>query len=115
MKKQPLKSMMHGAFVLTIAAFIAKILSAVYRVPLQNLVGDEGFYVYQQVYPLYGIAMTLALTGLPQFIAKYVAEQEATPNQSMQLQQLASFVTRLSLLLWALIFFFSQRVDKFVC
>lgn len=110
MKKQPLKSMMHGAFVLTIAAFIAKILSAVYRVPLQNLVGDEGFYVYQQVYPLYGIAMTLALTGLPQFIAKYVAEQEATPNQSMQLQQLASFVTRLSLLLWALIFFFSQPI-----
>ena len=93
MKKQPLKSMMHGAFVLTIAAFIAKILSAVYRVPLQNLVGDEGFYVYQQVYPLYGIAMTLALTGLLQFIVKYVAEQEATPNQSLPLQQLASFVT----------------------
>ena len=43
MKKQPLKSMMHGAFVLTIAAFIAKILSAVYRVPLQNLVGTKDF------------------------------------------------------------------------
>jgi len=43
---------------------------------LQDLVGDEGFYVYQQVYPIYGIAMTLALSGLPQFISKYVAEKK---------------------------------------
>ena len=44
-------------------AFIAKILSAVYRVPFQNMVGNTGFYVYQQVYPIYGIGMTFALTG----------------------------------------------------
>lgn len=110
MKKQPLKSMMHGAFILTIAAFIAKLLSAVYRVPLQNLVGDEGFYVYQQVYPFYGIAMTLALTGLPQFIAKYVAEQEQATNQVQHLKSLTSFVTILGFLLWGVVFFFSQEM-----
>ena len=49
MPKSQLKRTMEGAFILTIASFIAKILSAVYRVPFQNLVGDEGFYVYQQV------------------------------------------------------------------
>ena len=43
MPKSQLKRTMEGAFILTIASFIAKVLSAVYRVPFQNLVGDEGF------------------------------------------------------------------------
>ena len=64
-----MRVMMQGAFVLTAASFVAKLLSAIYRVPYQNFAGDEGFYVYQQVYPIYGIAMTLALSGLPQFIS----------------------------------------------
>ncbi len=38
-----MRRVMQGAFVLTIASFIAKVLSALYRIPLQNLVGDEGF------------------------------------------------------------------------
>ena len=33
--------------------------------------------VYQQAYPFYGVAMTLALTGFPQFLSKFLAE---SPN-----------------------------------
>lgn len=77
-----MQRMMQGAVVLTVASFIAKVLSAFYRVPFQNFVGDEGFYVYQQVYPIYGIAMTLALSGLPQFISKIVAEQPDIRSQN---------------------------------
>ena len=47
-----------------------------------ELCRDEGFYVYQQVYPIYGIAMTLALSGLPQFISKIVAEQPDIRSQN---------------------------------
>ena len=38
--------------------------------------------MYQQVYPIYGIAMTLALSGLPQFISKIVAEQPDIRSQN---------------------------------
>ncbi|MDK6814906.1 oligosaccharide flippase family protein, partial [Corynebacterium sp. UMB6689] len=62
-----------GASLLTLAGIIAKILSAVYRVPFQNLVGDTGFYVYQQVYPIYGIGMTFALSGLPNYVGKQIS------------------------------------------
>lgn len=48
-----------GAVILTIAGLLSKILSAVYRVPFQNIVGDTGFYIYQQVYPFLGIASCL--------------------------------------------------------
>lgn len=75
--------MMNGAFLLSIASFIAKVLSAVYRVPFQNLVGDTGFYVYQQVYPIYGIGMTVALSGLPVFFSKRIASAEANEHRRL--------------------------------
>lgn len=61
---------LEGAALLTIAAVIAKILSASYRIPLENLVGDLGFYVYQQIYPIYGILVTFALSGFPVYLAQ---------------------------------------------
>src|SRR3954469_23850691 len=70
------KSLFRGAFILAIAALITKILSAVYRIPFQNIVGDVGFYIYQQVYPFYGLAIVLATTGFPVVISKLYAEQK---------------------------------------
>ncbi|MGC6768074.1 putative polysaccharide biosynthesis protein [Enterococcus sp. LJL128] len=108
MAHKEIRTMLQGALMLTVASFIAKLLSAVYRVPFQNLVGDEGFYVYQQVYPIYGIAMTLALTGLPQFISKVVAEQEDVSEKRSVLQRLFPYVLVLSLLAFAFFFFGSD-------
>ena len=51
------QNLMAGAGVLAAAGLVAKVLSAIYRVPFQNLGGNTGFYVYQQVYPIYGIGM----------------------------------------------------------
>ena len=75
----------------------------------QNFVGDEGFYVYQQVYPIYGIAMTLALSGLPQFISKIVAEQPDIRSQKQVLRQLYPYVLWLAIACWAF-FFGSQEI-----
>ncbi|WP_047986300.1 putative polysaccharide biosynthesis protein [Ornithinibacillus californiensis] len=65
-----------GALVLTLAGIISKMLSAGYRIPLQNLTGDIGFYVYQQIYPILGIVLVLALYGFPAAISKLTAEKE---------------------------------------
>lgn len=112
MVHKEMRAMMQGAFVLTVASFIAKLLSAFYRVPFQNLVGDEGFYVYQQVYPIYGIAMTLALTGLPQFISKIVAEKQEVSEQKKVLKQLFPFVFIIALICWFFFFFGSHEIAK---
>lgn len=112
MAQKEMRTMMQGAFVLTVASFIAKVLSAFYRVPFQNFVGDEGFYVYQQVYPIYGIAMTLALSGLPQFISKVVAEQQEVSEQKKVLQQLYPYVLYLAVACWGLFFFGSYKIAK---
>ncbi len=79
--------------VLTIAALITKILSAVYRVPFQNIVGDVGFYIYQQVYPFYGIAIALSTYGFPVIISKMVAEKlEEQDEEGAKRVALTSFL-----------------------
>jgi polysaccharide transporter, PST family len=68
------KNLWKGAVYLSLAAVFIKILSAVYRVPYQNIAGDVGFYVYQQVYPFYGIAIVLSTYGFPVIISKLICE-----------------------------------------
>lgn len=65
---------LQGTVVLTLAGLLIKIMSAAYRVPYQNIVGDIGFYIYQQVYPFYGIAIMLATTGFPVIVSKLMIE-----------------------------------------
>jgi len=67
-----------SALLLTLAGLISKVLSAGYRIPLQNLTGDVGFYIYQQVYPILGIALMLSLYGFPAAISKMTVEMKAT-------------------------------------
>ncbi|MGA9290311.1 MAG: polysaccharide biosynthesis protein [Anaerobacillus sp.] len=71
----------HGALLLTAVALFMKILSVGYRIPYQNITGDIGFYVYQQIYPFYSIAIILATYGFPVIISRLVSEQLALNNQ----------------------------------
>lgn len=73
--KDHLGNLFRGTVILTIAALVTKILSAIYRIPFQNIVGDIGFYIYQQVYPFYGIAIVLSTYGFPVVISKLYAEE----------------------------------------
>lgn len=69
-----IKRIVHGAFILTVAGLLSKVLSALYRIPLQNLTGDIGFYIYQQVYPFIAAVTIVTLYGFPAAIAKITAE-----------------------------------------
>ncbi len=69
------KDVWRGAALLTAASLVVKILSAIYRVPYQNMVGDIGYYVYQQIYPFFGIGVSIATYGFPIVISKLIAEK----------------------------------------
>ncbi|MRH44987.1 oligosaccharide flippase family protein [Aquibacillus halophilus] len=70
------KQLFKGALLLTFTGLLSKILSAGYRIPLQNITGDLGFYIYQQIYPFLGIALMLSLYGFPTAVSKLVAEHK---------------------------------------
>ncbi|HET7615974.1 MAG TPA: oligosaccharide flippase family protein, partial [Bacillales bacterium] len=75
-------SVWRGALLLTAAAVGVKIMSAAYRIPFQNLAGDLGFYVYQQIYPFFAAALFLAAYGFPAALSKVVSEHISEhPNE----------------------------------
>lgn len=67
--------LLKGAAILGAAALISKLIGAIYRIPYQNIAGDVGLYVYNQVYPVYTILLTLATFGFPSAISKTVSER----------------------------------------
>jgi stage V sporulation protein B len=56
------KSFVKGAAILAAAGLIAKIIGALYRIPLTHIIGDLGMGYYQQAYLLYS-AMAIITTA----------------------------------------------------
>ncbi|WAA09480.1 putative polysaccharide biosynthesis protein [Fervidibacillus albus] len=98
---------MKGTLILSVAAIFTKILSAVYRVPFQNIVGDVGFYIYQQIYPFYGIAIALSTYGFPVVVSKVLAEQTDQRDSHMKTFLYTAFTSigYLSCILFFFLFF----------
>lgn len=106
-----MKSYMKGAALLTVAALIVKVLSAIYRVPFQNLVGDEGFYIYQQVYPVISIFVVWTSSGFAVAISKMLADNdciadtvERQKRRNTIMRVVFRYLTILSLLFFAILF-----------
>lgn len=82
MKKQ---SLIKGTLILGFASILARFLGLFFRIPLQNLIGDEGMGYYQMSYPLYAVFIA-ASSGIPTAISKMVAERNAINDRSGTLQ-----------------------------
>ncbi len=63
-----------GAIILVVCNLIAKVIGAIYRVPLANLLGPVGVGKYQLVFPLYSLLLSISVSGIPIAISKIVAE-----------------------------------------
>lgn len=104
-----MKGYMKGALLLTIAALIVKALSAVYRVPFQNLVGDQGFYIYQQVYPFISFFVVWASGGFAVAISKMLADAESSihpvERKGFISRTIFYYLTLLSIIFFCLLFF----------
>ncbi len=67
-------SVLKGAFILSLGGIITKIIGAIYRIPLTNLLGAKGIGLYQMVFPFYALLLTFSSTGVPSGTSKLVAE-----------------------------------------
>ena len=77
MSKTKGQNYMHGAAILTIGVIIMKILGFFYKIPLGNILGDEGYSMFMGAYSIYYIFFTLATAGLPVALSRLVAEADA--------------------------------------
>ena len=70
-KKQ---NFLQGALILSVAAIIVKVIGAVYKIPLMNIIGGEGFGYYNTAYTIFTPLYTIATAGIPVAVARMVSE-----------------------------------------
>lgn len=90
--------LLQGAFILSAAAIISKLIGTLQKIPLQNLGGDAVFGIYNTVYPLYTMLLTVAMLGLPAAISKFVAEASAgrRDDEGRRILRLSAIITGIS-------------------
>ena len=59
------KTVLRGAFLLTAAGFLSRIMGFFYRIFLSRIIGAEGLGLYQMIFPVLALALSVTSAGLP--------------------------------------------------
>lgn len=78
MAERKKQSLLTGAGVLAIAAVLVKIIGAVYKIPLMNLLTPEGYGYFTGAYAVYNPLYAISMAGLPIAVAKMVSQSIET-------------------------------------
>ncbi len=76
-KKNQQQSFLQGSLILVIATMLVKVIGAVYRIPLGELLDTAGMGYYSTAYDLYVPMYSIAMAGLPIAISRIVSEHVA--------------------------------------
>ena len=74
------KGFVKGAVILMLFGVLSKFVGAIYRIPLTAIISAEGMGLYQMVFPLYTLMLTISSSGLPSSISKLISENVAKNN-----------------------------------
>lgn len=80
MARQVKQSLLSGALTLMIATIIVKIIGAVFKIPISNILTSQGYGYFNTAYSIYLPIFTLANAGLPSAVSRMVAEQNSLDN-----------------------------------
>ena len=102
---------LHGAAILTIGVVIMKILGAIYKIPLGNILGDYGYGIFLATYNVYNIFFTLSTAGLPVALSRMIAEANANGKVATKEKTFRTAIGTFAIigLLFSLILFFGNR------
>lgn len=71
-------SYLTGAAILAATIVITKIIGAIYKIPLYNLLGDEGSSHFQATYTIYNLLLTISTAGVPVALSRLISAARAT-------------------------------------
>ena len=97
-----------GAAILAASAILVKIIGAIYRIPLGNILPDEVMGDYNAAYNIYNFFLTISTAGLPVALSKTISEAHALGREN-QVQKCFK-VAFLAFLTLGLISFFCMTV-----
>lgn len=77
-----------GALFLTVASALSKLIGSLFRIPMQNIAGDELLGIFSIVYPIYMLTLTLSVAGIPIAVSKLISEKRMYSNDNTSISSL---------------------------
>ncbi len=71
------QSLVKGAIILTVATLLVKIIGGIFKIPLANIIGEDGMGYFNNAYSLYVPIYTLAASGFASALSRQIAENIA--------------------------------------
>ena len=80
--KQVKQSFLGGAAILAGGAAIVKLIGAVYKIPLNNILGEVGKTYFNTAYEIYNVLLTISTAGLPLAISRLTSQARARGREN---------------------------------
>ena len=97
-KKQ---TFLHGAALLAAATAIVKIIGAFYKIPLNAIIGEQGFSYFYTAYEIYSVLLLISTAGLPVAVSRLISQANSLGHYN-QVRQVYKTARNIFLLLGAL-------------
>lgn len=94
-KKQ---NFLQGAAILTFGTLLVKLIGALYKIPMNRIIGTEGFGHFNVAYSIYNVLLTISSTGLPIAVSRMISEASTLGNKH-QVQHIFKTSLRLFLII----------------
>ena len=66
-----------GAAILAVGILVVKLIGMFYKIPLLNIIGEQGSADFNNAYNIYAVLLTISTAGLPVAVSKLVSEANA--------------------------------------
>lgn len=78
MKRQ---SVLIGALLLAVGGIVAKLIGALYKIPLTNILGTNGMGLYYLVFPLYSLLFVFTSSGIGVAVTRLISAERINHNK----------------------------------
>lgn len=107
-------SFVQGAFILTVANLISRVLGFIFRIVLSNKIGSEGMGIYQLVIPVYMTALSITTGSISITVSRLVAQSTSRGSHQYTRRIISlsmMLIITVSLIITGTILFFSDYIS----
>ena len=77
MSEKKAQNFLQGTALLAMANAIVKVIGAVYKIPLNAIIGEQGFGYFNTAYEIYSVLLMVSTAGLPVAMSRMISEASA--------------------------------------
>ena len=71
---QKKQNFLQGTALLAMATAIVKVIGALYKIPLNAIIGEQGFGYFNTAYEIYNVLLMISTAGLPVAMSRMISQ-----------------------------------------